>query len=149
MSVVATIYHNIIKELERLSQDPDPFVKDQAEQELQTAMNHIKLDMAAARHDNSSSSSTSSENKTIVVHKSVSEASKQDDSLQIIQRDEDDQFDDPDLKWEHERPKPSSSNEPQEVHIRMPNVDIYVRPFNTPDTSTRPRTVRNGEGAGI
>jgi hypothetical protein len=47
MSAVAANYHNRIRELERLTQDPDPFVRDRAEQEIQTAKDHIKLDMDA------------------------------------------------------------------------------------------------------
>ena len=53
-------------------------------------------------------------------------------------------FDQPDFEWDHEEPLAGPSYEPQEVHIRTPNLDIQVRPFNTPSAPRNPRTVRRG-----
>ncbi len=149
MQAVATNYHNRIKELEYLAQDPDPFIRDQAEQDLQEVMDHIKIDVATAGNGSSSSSSSSSANKTIIRPKSIDQASDpENDSLQLLPPDIDDHVvDDLDLEWDHERPIPGSSNETQEVHIRMPNVDIHVRPFNAPTLPERPRTIGRGQGS--
>ena len=67
--------------------------------------------------------------------------------MQLLPPDVDDHIvDDLDLEWDHERPIPGSSNETPDVHIRMPNVDIHVRPFNTPTNPERPRTIGRGPG---
>ncbi len=67
MSMVVINLHNRIKELEKLAQDLDPTIRDQAEFELLEAMDQIKLDLAAA--DNDSDSSSSNENGPEIVEK--------------------------------------------------------------------------------
>ena len=139
MSIAAATHHKRARELEQLIRSPDPNVRRYAEYHLKIAMDQIKLDLAAAKHDIGNAELSSSSSDEMVVDASPNESAATDpvsghSSLGIIDDNELgnqlDQFNEPDLEWDNERPlaSPEPEDRDQEINIRTPNVSINIRP---------------------
>jgi hypothetical protein len=154
MSAVARGYHEKIKELEVQIRNPDPGIRRRAEYELQDAMDMIKNDLAAAKSDLRSDSSLdfSSDDELVSIHSQAvgGDIILSDDSQPSLHLTEslpsvhsaDDNIlaDEVDLEWDHEAPVAGPSNEAQEINIRTPNVNINIRPTDTPTAPRREGT---------
>ena len=152
MSAVAGNYRDRIVDLERQVRNPDPNIRAQAEQQLEAVLDMINDDMAQAQDNNipelppslGSDDSGSYHSGTSLISINTSVASIQ--PLNLTEGDR--MFGDPDfgdqaeMEWDNELEPNQAQDQPQEINIRTPNVNINIRPSIPPRSLRDQRALR-------